>query len=95
MLIDEKGREMSYLIAISLFIIAIFLENSSYFLVPFVLLISASFWTRIRFKFHHNFKEIAQTFLLIRRENSEFSAVFRKVIKFMRELELVNFGLNV
>lgn len=49
----------------------------------------------IIFKFKNNFKQIFEVFSLIQDGNPSLNETYRKAIKFIREMELMNFGLNM
>lgn len=44
---------------------------------------------------HHDFLKIIDTLTFFKEGNPDFDEIYRKSIKFIRELELVNFGLNM
>lgn len=49
----------------------------------------------LKFKLQNNFFEIYDSFEEIQENNIELNEIYRKTISFIRDIELVNFGLNM
>lgn len=47
------------------------------------------------FKLQNNFFEIYHSFEEIQENNPEVNEIYRKTVNFIRDIELVNFGLNM
>ena len=49
----------------------------------------------ILFKYKNNFLQISEIFAILQEGNPLLDQIYRKAIKFIRDLELINFGLNM
>lgn len=62
---------------------------------PLIVYYSFKYKERILFKFHNNFFEISQSFNNLYENDPELERVYKKTLNFMRDLEIVNFGLKM
>ena len=72
-----------------------FYNSIIYYFLGIMLLISFKFRKIVYFKLKHDFLKIIDTMTFFQEGNPDFDQIYRKSIKFIRELELVNFGLNM
>jgi hypothetical protein len=93
--LDENGMILSITIFTIIIILMICYPILIYMIPTILPIVFIKFGNLMYFKFTNNFLNAIQNLSMFKEGNSAFDQIFRKSIKFIRELELVNFGLNM